>query len=508
MLPIMGLECEYGILRFLSAGKTATQAVATALMLAIQSRLTHLPNPRSGIFLASGARFYIDAADHPEWCTAECTNPTDLVCQVRAGERHLAQGVEQMPGTVLLRGNVTYARPCATWGCHESHLHTCGRPLLRRVLRAHLLTRIIYTGSGGLDPFHPGVVFALSPRALHFDRGSSSLHAGSGLDGREESLACRPYQRAHIVLGESACLDLPLWLRVATTSLLVRLSDEGLLTPKDVPVLDEPADALRAIALDTGLAAPLGSAGSRRTALEIQRAYLELVERKLASRCLPDWAPLACARWRMVLEALADGAGDAVDCLEWALKRRIMTDHLRRHGFDWEALDRFNTAVDEAMSGLGDERPHEAGLAAWLTRKLGRHGYRRPEVDRILKLRGELSEIDMRFAMLPGGIHEAIAASVPSRLPEITEDRIRHAMLWPPEDTRAAVRGRYIRRLSCDGDRYAAGWAAITDRRKRLRLDLSDPFCWDARWKKFRNSSREQMLPCGGGFPPLEMEME
>ena len=137
MLLIMGVESEYVILLFTPAGQAETKAAAMALMSEARGRLTHLPSRRNGIFLASGARFYIDAANHPEWCTAECTNPTDAVCQVRAGERHLRQLVEQIPGAALLRCNVSYARPCATWGSHESHLHTCSRPYLRRTLRPH-----------------------------------------------------------------------------------------------------------------------------------------------------------------------------------------------------------------------------------------------------------------------------------------------------------------------------------------------------------------------------------
>ena len=79
-------------------------------------------------------------------------------------------------------------------------------------------------------------------------------------------------------------------------------------------------------------------------------------------------------------------------------------------------------------------------------------------------------------------------------------------MIWPPQDTRAAIRGRYIRRLSSDRDRYYSGWAGIRDARKGLRLDLSHPFCRRARWKKAGPTLRERLLPCGGTFPPLEMD--
>jgi proteasome accessory factor A len=516
VLLIMGVESEYVILLFTPAGQAETKAAAMALMSEARVRLTHLPSRRNGIFLASGARFYIDAANHPEWCTAECTNPTDAVCQVRAGERHLRRLVERIPGAVLLRCNVSYARPCATWGSHESHMHTCSRPYLRQVLRAHLLTRIIYTGSGGLDPFDPRIVFSLSPRSMHFDRFGSSRHASACLDGRDESLTRRPYKRAHVILGESVCLDLPLWLRLATTSLLVHLTNEGLLTPKQVPSIEDPAAALRAIALDTSLTAPAGTAGSTPSALEIQHAYLDIVERFMHHRSVPDWAPLACARWRAVLDMLAEGEAGAVECCAWALKRQVMTQYLTQRGLDWQAVDRFNTIVAKATSrseaapgvlgDLGIDLWESVQHRDWIMTEARSQGLGRQDMKRFLELRKDLCELDMRFDMVPGGISEALEPQIAGRVPEITEDRIRHSMTWPPQDTRAAIRGRYIRRLSTDRDRYAASWAAIRDLRKRLRLDLSHPFCRRARWKKARSTLRARLIPRGLTLPPLEMD--
>jgi proteasome accessory factor A len=506
MLPVMGVESEYMVLRFSSGEDVDTSDTAAAVMAIARQQLTHLPGDGAGIFLDSGARFYLDVADHPEWCTAECTDPTDVVCQVRAGERHLREILKQVPGAVLLRGNVSYARPSSTCGTHESYSHTCSRRHLRQVLRAHLLTRVIYTGSGGLNPFHPGIVLSLSPRCLHFDRDGSGLRAALGLTGRDEPLAKHPYQRAHIVLGESVSLNLPLWLRLATTSLLVTLTEAGVLTPEVVPSVDSPAAALRVIALDTSLTKPVRSAGSRSTALQIQRAYLDLVERHTDHSSMPDWAPLACARWRAVLDTLEAGANSAVECCEWALKHQVMRQHLGQCDLDWDRVERFNTVVEQAASRLGvapeamdDLENHlRAGdrLPNWITTQARRHGFHHAEVQRILELREELCEIDMSFAMDPGGIYDAIEPQITNHVAEITDQRIRHSMKSPPEDTRAAVRGRYIRRLSGDGARYAVSWNAIWDNRNQLHLDLSDPFCRRARWKKsnLRASARQRSI--------------
>jgi proteasome accessory factor A len=504
MPQIMGMERETTILRFRSGRAVDTRGPAEALMEEGRKQLTHLRNIRNGIFTAAGDRFYIDAAHHPEWSTAECTNPTDVVCHVRAGERHLETLVDRIPDAVLLRGNVSYGQPSATWGTHENHSYKCARSHLRLVLRAHLLTRIVFTGSGGLDPFHPGIVFTISPRSLHFDAGTSCLHAGACLDGRDETLAKPPYERAHIVLGESVSLNLPLWLGLATTSLIVALTDADVLTPSDVPRLRHPADALRAIALDPELTRQVETTGGRRSALEVQRQYLELVEAHVDHRCMPDWAPLACARWRAVLDELEAGGESVPEHCEWALKLRIMTEHLHQRGFDWTALKSFNATVERVMARHGDEQPLRGSLTEWIITNARPRRYSRQEVRRFLKLRAELCAIDMRYAIYPGGIHDAIKHRIPEHVPEITEDRIRHAMKWPPDDTRAEIRGRYIRRLSADHERYVASWTTIRDLRKDLRLDLTDPFCRRVRWKKPRSSLRARILPRGLRIPGLK----
>lgn len=89
---LFGAETEYAVAwRGIKKGQPPEQAAIELLRLAGE-RLTHLPAMNSsGIFLANGARFYVDCGTHPEYCTPECTDPWELVRQVEAGHRILRQ---------------------------------------------------------------------------------------------------------------------------------------------------------------------------------------------------------------------------------------------------------------------------------------------------------------------------------------------------------------------------------------------------------------------------------
>ena len=56
-----------------------------------------------GIFLANGARFYMDCG-HPEMTTPECANPWDVVRYMHAGERALLRVAEELKRSEQFKG--------------------------------------------------------------------------------------------------------------------------------------------------------------------------------------------------------------------------------------------------------------------------------------------------------------------------------------------------------------------------------------------------------------------
>jgi len=505
---LFGIETEYGIVTIPRAGRTteANRMHASSLLLdLVRQRHPHLPDGGQGIFLANAARFYLDTGMHPEMSTAECSDPLEAVCHVRAGERILAGSADALSTgdrqVILLRTNVDYTTG-AGWGCHENQLHQTSHTELQRHLVSHLISRIILTGGGGFDALAPGIVFALSPRVAYMYGETSSHSEGTRgiLDYKDEPLATRGFQRLHLLCGESVCSDMAVFLKVGTTALVVALIELGV-NIGDAVGLREPVSAMRRFAHDPFCrATALTRSGRELTAIQIQRHYLERAEANLAS--LPAWAPLVCRHWRAVLDRLERGAPDTVaTTLDWAIKFALFNEHVRRRGFTWEALAAWSQAMKNAgmITRLYLEDHPEKGdfllganpLSARAKEKL------KPLVERsdlcwddlggVLALRQELFEIDARFGQLGGR-----AKSIFDRLDEgqlldhrlVTAEQIDRATREPPALGRARLRGEHVRNFAGANGRYRCDWTAVIDREQGAMLDLSDPFATEATWKE------------------------
>ena len=83
---IFGLENEYGVTCTLRGQRRLSpDEVARYLFRRVVSW------GRSNVFLANGARLYLDVGSHPEYATPECDSIYDLVAHDKAGERILEQ---------------------------------------------------------------------------------------------------------------------------------------------------------------------------------------------------------------------------------------------------------------------------------------------------------------------------------------------------------------------------------------------------------------------------------
>ncbi len=163
--PLFGVETEYAVAGIRHDGAAGSpSSIVRSLMLAARRKLIHLCEGcgADGMFLANGSRFYVDAGLHPELATAECVDPWQAVRYIEAGHRILAGLVASLPDgrssgseIVCLRNNVDLSGGETTWACHESYLHTRPACELRTQLIPHLVTRIVYTGAGGFNPFPP-----------------------------------------------------------------------------------------------------------------------------------------------------------------------------------------------------------------------------------------------------------------------------------------------------------------------------------------------------------------
>jgi hypothetical protein len=292
--------------------------------------LPHLPcDGGQGMFLATGGRFYPDSGDHPEITTPEVSHPSEIVRYTRAGEAILADLAKslQVGGRVrsmrIFKHNANHgADGFIAWGTHESYLgrkSAAGRNSdqskrsFAGSLIPFLVTRILFTGSGGFNSRFPGIEFLISPRVAHL---TCPISPSSTSDRpifhlRPESLTSADlgYDRIHLICGESNLGDRSLCLKFATTALVVAMLDADLPLP-DLR-LENPVQSMLQFARDWNLRCRARlSDGSRMSAIEIQRWYLAAAENAVDRPEMPPWTREAIWQWRAALDALSQAQVD------------------------------------------------------------------------------------------------------------------------------------------------------------------------------------------------------
>jgi proteasome accessory factor A len=254
-----GTETEYAIAPSGDQGWGNRDRVCRWLLTQAYSDLPCVRDLSSGgVFLVNASRLYIDTGHHVEIGTAEVWNPWDAVRYILAGEQILqkiAAGAGAPAGwerPLILKTNVDYE--CQTsWGTHESILtsRATGSDRLADNLVSHLVTRVLYGGAGGWNPFSIGLEFVLTPRAMFLEQRSSSSSTGArGIwHERDEALADGRFRRIHLLCGESLNSHTAMWLRAATTVVVTALADGGVDAGVGVALAD-PVAALVTIACD------------------------------------------------------------------------------------------------------------------------------------------------------------------------------------------------------------------------------------------------------------------
>lgn len=525
---LFGTETEYAVTGLSANGPIPRDQIVQRLMGLAFGELVHLPDLHSsgGMFLQNGSRFYVDCGLHPELGTCECMNPWDAVRYVKAGHRIVGElsaklESESAPGTEILclRCNVDYSGTQATWGCHESYSHRSYPDAMQAQIVPHLVSRLIYTGAGGFNPLSKGLEFTLSPRMAHFRLVvTESSTSERGIWHTKSESLCTGHNRLHVLCGESLCSEIATFLKIGATALVVAMADAGV-APGDSVRLADPLKSLHDVAADVTCRKELQMAdGSRRTALAIQRHYLEQAEAHVGAPFMPAWAGDVCLHWREVLDQLEDAPGSAAKTLDWGIKLALYSNYARTLGMKWDDLGFWNESIDklsaalDARKGGGKAMTLEQAMGARRTMPaevaeleplLRARGFEWDDLKALLKRRQQFFEIDTRFGQIgPRGIFETLDASGALNHHVCGVDNIEHAMKEPPASGRAHIRGKVVRRLAGSG-RAQCDWQSIVDRRPEggQVLDLSDPFAGEEVWRPLslveassgefpRNSSR------------------
>lgn len=332
-----GLETEFGLLAVTEDGRQALEPEAAAREL---FRPVVAWGRSSNVFLTNAGRLYLDVGSHPEYATAECDDPWDIVAQERAGERELHALVHEANARLksdgrdarihLFKNNADSQGN--SFGSHENYLVERKGEFTRlpALLLPFLITRQIVTGAGGVLEGEGGPVFGFSLRADHMWEtvSSATTRARPIINTRDEPHGDPSrYRRLHVISGDSTMSEVSTWLRFAMTFAVLRFIEDGHAFA-DFELAD-PISDIRRIARDLTASEPLQlKNGGVSTALSIQRAYFSALE-----RTYDDLDPRMMDTWDRGLRALETGNFLLVNReLDWAIKHELFTTVADRRG--------------------------------------------------------------------------------------------------------------------------------------------------------------------------------
>jgi len=390
-----------------------------------------LRNGPANAVLTNGARLYVDHA-HPEYSSPEVTSPRDAVRWDRAGDEIMREAMRAAgsPEIVVYKNNVDGKG--ASYGTHENYLVRRSVPFheLAHRLTPFLVTRPLVCGAGrvGLGQRSEDPGFQISQRAdyVENDIGLETTFNRPIVNTRDEPHAdAGRWRRLHVIGGDANRFDVPTHLKFATTALLLWLIEEDHLPLElDALTLTAPVVDSWGVSHDP-FGHVLSTEGGARTALDVQRTYLDVIARYAPAD--PETTE-ALELWDAVLTGLATDPASVAHQVEWVAKQQLLDGLRRRGGLSWD-----NPRLAALDLQWADLRPEHSVVA----------------------------RLDAA-----GRVHRLVE-----------QQDVHTAVSTPPEDTRAWFRGTMVARHA--GAVAAAGWSSVVvdapGRRSLVRIPLSDP---------------------------------
>jgi proteasome accessory factor A len=434
---IYGLENEYGVTCTLRGQRRLSpDEVARYLFRRVVSW-----GRSSNVFLANGARLYLDVGSHPEYASPECDSLHDLVAHDKAGEWILEQLVESAEARLAeegIRGDIYLFRNNTdsagnSYGCHENYLTSRDDELnhYTEVLIPFLVSRQIYAGAGKVLQTARGAQFSISQRAEHIWEGVSSATTRSRpiINTRDEPHADSDrYRRLHVIVGDSNMSEYATFLKVGACSLILRMLEDPTVVLRDM-TLENPIRAIREISHDITCTRRVRLANGREaSALEIQSEYLNRALRYAENHDLLPQEKQALDMWEHVMAGLERDPLSLDREIDWVTKHNLIEAYRERH----------DLPLNHPRVALLDLQYHDISRDRSVFYKLQRAG----RVERI-----------------------------------VTDAAITEAMETPPQTTRARLRGEFIRRAKERKRDYTVDWVhlKLNDQAQRTVL-CKDPF--------------------------------
>jgi len=434
---IYGLENEYGVTCTLRGQRRLSpDEVARYLFRRVVSW-----GRSSNVFLANGARLYLDVGSHPEYATPECDSLHDLVAHDKAGEWILEQLVESAQERLNeegIRGDIYLFRNNTdsagnSYGCHENYLTSRDDDLghYTEVLIPFLVSRQIYAGAGKVLQSARGAQFSISQRAEHIWEGVSSATTRSRpiINTRDEPHADSDrFRRLHVIVGDSNMSEYATFLKVGACSIILRMLEDPTVVLRDM-TLENPIRAIREISHDITCKRKVRLANGREaSAVEIQSEYLSRALRYADNHDLSPQEKQVLGMWEHVMTGLQDEPLSLDAEIDWVTKHNLIEAYSARHSLK----------LEDPKVALLDLQYHDINRSRSVFYKLQNAG----RVERI-----------------------------------VSDGAIAEALETPPQTTRAKLRGDFIRKAKERKRDYTVDWVhlKLNDQAQRTVL-CKDPF--------------------------------
>ncbi|ETX02805.1 MAG: Pup--protein ligase [Candidatus Entotheonella factor] len=435
---IYGLENEFGI-AFTSHGRRTLPSEKVVRYL-FEKLIT--TEGFLNVFLENGARFYLDTGCHPEYATPECASPLDVTIYDKAGERILENLLQYAQGKVReegFHGNLAIFKNNTdfvgnSYGCHENYLaeRTSDFYYMAEQLIPFLVTRQIFTGAGKVFRTRRGTVFHISQRAQHIRQkiSGTTTNERSIINTRDEPHAIKEkYRRLHIIVGDSNMSEYTTYLKVGTTAIILEMIEDDFITPNFS--LRNPVRAIKDISRDLTCReqVPLNN-GKKYSALELQKEYLELAHRYYSTRQKSEMVTDILDKWEEVLTKLEEDPMQLHRKVDWVTKMNLLKAY-----------------------GERTKQPSETSGDRMLMLDLQYHDIRRDKgLYYLLERKDKVERVT-------------------------TDEAIDKAMVDPPQNTRAKMRGELIKLAKMKRIPYDLDWNYIRiGYLLNLWVKCNDPF--------------------------------
>ncbi|MBW3590820.1 MAG: proteasome accessory factor PafA2 family protein, partial [Actinobacteria bacterium] len=234
------------------------------------------------------------------------------------------------------------------------------------------------------------------------------------------------YRRLHVIVGDSSMSEYTSWIKIATTAVLLRMLEEGVVM-RDLS-LENPIRAIREISHDTTCRRKVRLANGREaSAIELQWEYLKKASDYVDRRDDPEMKE-AVRAWEECLVCLEDDFSKLNTKIDWIMKYHVLQDYRNKHGL----------SLSHPKMALMDLAYHDVSRRRGLYYLLERSG---------------LAE---RY---------------------VTDEEIDTAKLEPPQTTRAKLRGEFIKTAKRRRRDFTVDWVhlKLNDQAQRTLL-CKDPF--------------------------------